>query len=147
MNTTGQPVQIKGRDYWVKVVDMLQQNWALIDGPAGAQVTVFFVNDRSGVFDRIVFASRDEASRGPRPQRLPPLGAGPACAGHDATAVPAVLRGEASERPDLLVGTVLAVTLAGHRRPTGGEGTTWGCGPWPRDLLRLPGFWRGSADA
>src|SRR5216683_6995241 len=62
MNTTGQPVQIKGRDYWVKVVDMLQQNWALIDGPAGAQVTVFFVNDRSGVFDRIVFASRDEGA-------------------------------------------------------------------------------------
>ena len=41
-------MQIASRDYWFKVVEMLQQNWALIE-PAERGVTVFFLQDASGV--------------------------------------------------------------------------------------------------
>ncbi len=50
------PVKIESHDYWFKVVDMLQQNWALIDA-GGSRAVVFFVSDASGIFDRIAFAS------------------------------------------------------------------------------------------
>ncbi len=35
------PVEIKSQDYWFKIVEFLQQNWALIDETAGG-CTVFF---------------------------------------------------------------------------------------------------------
>lgn len=58
------PVRIASRDYWFKVVDMLQQNWALIDTTQDtAHVTVFFVHDGSGVFDRMQFRSAKEAEK------------------------------------------------------------------------------------
>ena len=53
-------VEICSRDYWFKVVDFLQHNWALIDG-ASAGCTVFFFSDTAGVFDRLSFASVAEA--------------------------------------------------------------------------------------
>ncbi len=34
------PVEIRSRDYWFKIVDFLQQNWALIDKTSEA-CTVF----------------------------------------------------------------------------------------------------------
>lgn len=49
-------VPIQSRDYWFKVIDMLQQNWALV-APSDLGVTVYFVNDTSGVFDEIPFES------------------------------------------------------------------------------------------
>lgn len=55
-------VEIKSTDYWFKVVEMLQQNWALIDKtsiPCGC--VVYFIHDLSGVFDRIQFSSEEEA--------------------------------------------------------------------------------------
>ena len=53
------PVEIQSRDYWVKVVEMLQQNWALIDPAAKDEgVIVYFVHDLSGVFDRLTFPSK-----------------------------------------------------------------------------------------
>ena len=53
-------IQIQSRDYWFKVIEMLQQNWALVDSsPAGA--TVYFVNDASGVFDEMSFDSPADA--------------------------------------------------------------------------------------
>jgi hypothetical protein len=56
------PVEIQSRDYWVKVVEMLQQNWALIDPAAKDEgVIVYFVHDRSGVFDRLTFPSKEAA--------------------------------------------------------------------------------------
>jgi hypothetical protein len=55
-------LEIRSRDFWVKLVDMLQQNWALID-ESGAECTVFFVHDASGVFDRISFQSSDDATK------------------------------------------------------------------------------------
>jgi len=55
-------VDIRSRDFWVKVVEMLQQNWELLDQEADSGMcTAFFVNDRSGVFDRMNFPSYAEA--------------------------------------------------------------------------------------
>ena len=34
-------VEIKSRDFWIKVVDMLQQNWALIDELPDGGVIIF----------------------------------------------------------------------------------------------------------
>ena len=45
---------IKSRDYWFKIVDFLQQNWALID-PASIGCRVWFFSDTSGVFDQLDF--------------------------------------------------------------------------------------------
>ena len=53
-------VQIKSLDYWFKVIEMLQQNWAIIDAPEGG-VTVYFVSDTGGVFGQIPFNSVDAA--------------------------------------------------------------------------------------
>jgi len=53
-------VEIHSRDYWFKIVEFLQQNWALVDElPDGCQV--FFFGDTSGVFDRLAFSSVAEA--------------------------------------------------------------------------------------
>jgi len=57
------PVAIKSADFWVKVVEMLQQNWALIDIEAVGSVRVFFINDTSGLFDEMEFPSVDAAER------------------------------------------------------------------------------------
>jgi hypothetical protein len=57
------PVQISSRDYWFKIVEMLQQNWALIDNNSDGGCTVFFLGDTSGVFDRLLFPSHSEAER------------------------------------------------------------------------------------
>jgi len=51
---------IKGNELWVKVVAMLQQNWAAIE-PAGKGVRVYFINDGSQVFDQMEFGSTIEA--------------------------------------------------------------------------------------
>lgn len=53
-------LQIQSSDYWFKVIEMLQQNWALIE-PAEAGCTVFFVSDTSGVFDELTFDTPAEA--------------------------------------------------------------------------------------
>jgi hypothetical protein len=47
-------IPIQSRDYWFKVIGMLQQNWALIESD-NVGVTVYFINDTSGVFDEISF--------------------------------------------------------------------------------------------
>ena len=49
-------VEIRSRDFWFKIVEFLQQNWALIDANLeNSGVTVFFIHDGSGVFDTICF--------------------------------------------------------------------------------------------
>ena len=56
------PIEIRSRDYWFKIVEFLQQNWALIDeAPDRPACTVFFFGDTSGVFDRLSFSSVAEA--------------------------------------------------------------------------------------
>jgi len=55
-------IEIRSRDYWFKIVEFLQQNWALIEEDAnGAGCTVFLFGDTSGVFDRLRFPSVTEA--------------------------------------------------------------------------------------
>ncbi len=49
------------RDFWFKIVDFLQQNWALIEGEDPAGVVVWFMGDTGGVFDEIRFPSAEEA--------------------------------------------------------------------------------------
>ena len=51
-----EPVAIETGDFWVKVVEMLQQNWALIE-PEAQSVRVYFITDTGGVFDEIAFPS------------------------------------------------------------------------------------------
>lgn len=51
---------ITGDDLWVKIVGMLQQNWASIEDTANG-VAVYFANDGSYVFDEIPFASVADA--------------------------------------------------------------------------------------
>ena len=54
-------IPITNRDYWFKVIEMLQQNWALIEsGDTG--VTVYFLSDTSGVFDEIPFETQSAAA-------------------------------------------------------------------------------------
>src|SRR5947208_6596908 len=53
-------LEIKSRDYWFKIVEFLQQNWALID-PDESGVVVWFFGDTSGVFDQMTFSSKNEA--------------------------------------------------------------------------------------
>ena len=53
-------VAIASRDFWFKIVEFLQQNWALIDSSEGG-VTVWFLDDGGGVFDRLDFPTAAEA--------------------------------------------------------------------------------------
>lgn len=58
----GAMVSIESRDYWFKIIEFLQQNWALIDvNKSGA--TIRFIDDTSGVFDQMTFLSADAACR------------------------------------------------------------------------------------
>ncbi len=61
-------VEISSRVYWFKVVEMLQQNWALIDAQSveGKGVRVYFLDDDSGVFDQMDFDTKGEARVGLR---------------------------------------------------------------------------------
>ncbi len=54
-------VAINSDDFWVKVVEMLQQNWALIEPVLTGGVCVYFISDTSGVFDDITFPSENDA--------------------------------------------------------------------------------------
>lgn len=54
-------IAIVSRDYWFKIVDFLQQNWALVD-PHENGAIVWFVGDTSGVFDQMAFSSMEDAA-------------------------------------------------------------------------------------
>lgn len=55
-------IKIKSNDYWFKIVEFLQQNWALIEkNSESIECTVYFINDASGVFDRLQFPSEEDA--------------------------------------------------------------------------------------
>ncbi len=58
MNWTPSEIEVNlpgdDAEWWVKVVGMLEQNWAIpVLRPAGLQI--LFVGDTSGVFDRMQF--------------------------------------------------------------------------------------------
>jgi hypothetical protein len=56
-----EPVAIQGTDFWVKVVEMLQQNWAVIEPDPTTGVRLYFITDTSGAFDEIAFPSTAES--------------------------------------------------------------------------------------
>lgn len=53
---------LRSTEFWVKVVGMLQQNWAVIEDSEGNSATVPFVSDASRVFDRLEFLSTQDAA-------------------------------------------------------------------------------------
>ena len=61
-------IDISSRDFWFKVVEMLQHNWALIDRTTleGRAGKVYFLGDEGGVFDEIDFEDERRARRGLR---------------------------------------------------------------------------------
>jgi hypothetical protein len=57
-----EPVLLENDDFWVKVIEMLLQNWAVIEPEPAGGGRVYFVSDTSGVFDEIAFPSADQAA-------------------------------------------------------------------------------------
>jgi len=55
---------ITSTNYWFKVVDFLQVNWALVDERLDGTATAWFIDDASGVFDQITFSSLESAVEG-----------------------------------------------------------------------------------
>ena len=49
-----------GLPYWFKVVDFLQQNWAVVVS-AASETKVIFFSDTCGVFDELTFNSEADA--------------------------------------------------------------------------------------
>lgn len=54
-------VGIRSTQYWVKIVEFLQQNWALVDQEADGRAKIYFVNDTGGIFDELTCDSINEA--------------------------------------------------------------------------------------
>jgi hypothetical protein len=48
-------------EYWVKVVDFLQQNWALISEDDNGCARINFISDTGGIFDELDFESINHA--------------------------------------------------------------------------------------
>jgi hypothetical protein len=47
-------VNISSKDFWFKIVEFLQQNWALIEEDTESEACIiYFISDGSGVFDQI----------------------------------------------------------------------------------------------
>lgn len=57
---TENPV-VHSTQYWVKIVEFLQQNWALVDEEPDRRARIYFVNDTSGIFDEIICATIQDA--------------------------------------------------------------------------------------
>lgn len=56
-------IELKSEIFWVKIVDFLQQNWALIE-VIDNKVIVFFIQDASMIFDKIEFKTIEDAENG-----------------------------------------------------------------------------------
>jgi hypothetical protein len=55
---------IRGDDLWVKVVEMLQQNWAALEPDSSGRCQVWFISDTGGAFDEMTFVTEAEAAAG-----------------------------------------------------------------------------------
>ena len=57
-------VLISSKDFWFKIVDFLQQNWALIENDAESEACIiYFIHDGSGVFDQMQYPNTEEAEK------------------------------------------------------------------------------------
>ena len=62
MERRDKQILIHSQDYWFKIVEFLQQNWALIDRDTrGDGYIVYFISDSSGVFDQMRFSELSKA--------------------------------------------------------------------------------------
>jgi hypothetical protein len=55
-------VEIKNKVYWFKIVEFLQQNWAVIEKNKNNFI-VYFFGDTSGVFDSIEYENIETAEK------------------------------------------------------------------------------------
>jgi hypothetical protein len=60
MNEDETKIEISNEDFWYKVVEFLQQNWAVIE-PEDNGFKVFFFDDAGGIFDVIKLDSLEDA--------------------------------------------------------------------------------------
>ena len=58
------PLPDYGGDLWVKVIAMLQQNWALVAPIAPAHAQVYFLDDHGVMFDALAFPTEADAVDG-----------------------------------------------------------------------------------
>lgn len=57
-------VDISSRDFWFKIVDFLQQNWALVEKDARSEACIInFIHDGSGIFDQIQYPTMEKAEK------------------------------------------------------------------------------------
>ena len=52
-----------GPDFFVKIIEMLQQNWAFIEPKADGKALVYFLTDTGDIFDEMIFSDPEEAQR------------------------------------------------------------------------------------
>jgi len=61
MQTAKLVKQINSTNYWFKIVEFLQTNWALIEEDLNGKAKASFIDDTSGVFDEMTFESLEQA--------------------------------------------------------------------------------------
>ena len=60
----GTEIKIKSKDFWVNIVDFLQQYWATIEkNDDSSSVTVYFIHERSGIFANMKFETEEIARK------------------------------------------------------------------------------------
>lgn len=59
-------IDLRTDEYWVKVVDFLSHNWAVVRLTRDGTPELLFFDDRSHVFDKLTFAEVSEAIAGLR---------------------------------------------------------------------------------
>jgi hypothetical protein len=64
MKPVKQIIHISSTNYWFKVVEFLQTNWALVEELDDARTRVTFIDDTSGAFDDIEFPTLEHAVGG-----------------------------------------------------------------------------------
>ena len=63
MNTE-EVVRIRSSNYWFKISEFLQTDWALIDENDDGTASVRFITDSSAVFDELHFTTLEAAVKG-----------------------------------------------------------------------------------
>ena len=93
---------------WVKVVEMLQQNWAPVDSEADASAHVFFITDASGVLTRCR-SRRTISPNALSREMVRALFCEPRLAIVSSSPIRTIPPGKPSKREDLFIWPVLAV--------------------------------------
>lgn len=55
-------LHIESRDFWVKTIDVLYQNWAVVNVGADGLATIYFMDGAGGVFDELPIESISSAA-------------------------------------------------------------------------------------